>query len=87
MTDGDLKLSGTLETDLTVEGAILVHEQLQLAGNPTLSGQIIVEDAENISTLVTENTISGNATISHNGTLGGGGGVGIFTLSAWREVR
>ena len=87
VTDGDLKISGGLDTDLTVEGAILVHEQIQLSGNPTLSGQIIVEDAVNISTLVTENTISGNATISYNGTLGGGGGVGVFTLSAWREVR
>ena len=87
VTDGDLKISGALDTDLTVEGAILVHEQIQLSGNPTLSGQIIVEDADNASDLVTENTISGNATISYNGTLGGGGGAGIFTLSAWREVR
>ena len=87
VTDGDLKIGGVLETDLSVEGAILVHEQLMLSGNPTLSGQIIVEDAVNISTLVTTNTISVNATISYNGTLGGGGGVGVFTLSAWREVR
>ena len=60
---------------------------LHLAGNPTLSGQIIVEDAEDNHSLVSVNTISGNATISYNGTLGAGAGAGLFTLSAWREVR
>ena len=87
VTDGDLKITGTLETDLQVEGAILVHEQLELAGNATLSGQIIVEDAADNHSLVSVNRISGNATISYNGTLGGGAGVGLFTLNGWREVR
>lgn len=87
VTDGDLKITGSLETALEVEGAILVHEQLQLAGNPTLSGQIVVEDAADIHTGVTENRISGNPLISYNGTLGGGAGAGLFTLTGWREVR
>lgn len=85
VTNGDLKIAGTLETDLQVEGAILVHEQLELAGNPTLSGQIIVEDAADDHSLVSVNQISGNATISYNGTLGGG--AGLFTMNGWREVR
>ena len=86
VTDGDLKINGLVEMDMYVEGAILVHEQLQISGNPTLSGQIVVEDAVNNSTLVTQSAISGNATFSYNGTLGGGGAA-LLTLSAWREVR
>ena len=87
VTDGDLKINGRLRMPLTVEGAILVHEQLDISGNSTLSGQIIVEDGANDSSLVTESKISGNATFSSNGTLGGAGGALLLTRSAWREVR
>ena len=87
VTDGDLKINGSAEMPLTVEGAILVHEQLDVGGSAVLSGQITVEDAANNSSLVTENKISGNATISYTGTLGGAGGALLLTASAWREVR
>ncbi len=87
VTDGDLKSSSSMVMPLTVEGAILVHEQLDVGGGTILSGQIIVEDAANNSSLVTENKISGNATFSSNGTLGGAGGVLLLTPTAWREVR
>ena len=91
VTDGDLKINGFLRMPLANEGLMLVHEQLSISGNATLSGQIIVEDAEDNSGLVDENSISGNPTISYNGTIegggGGGGGVAVVTLSAWREVR
>ena len=87
VTDGDLKINGMLRMPLTDEGAILVHEQLDISGNSTLSGQIIVEDAANDSSLVTESKISGNARFSSNGTLGGAGGALLLTRSAWREVR
>ena len=62
---------------------MLVHEQVMLSGNPTLSGQLLVEDAVNLSHLVDANTISGNATISYNGTIGGS----AYHVAAWREVR
>ena len=87
VTDGDLKITGRLRMPLTVEGAILVHEQLDISGNSRLSGQIIVEDAANDSSLVTESKISGNATFSSNGTLAGAGGALLLTPTAWREVR
>ena len=87
VTDGDLKSSSSMVMPLTVEGAILVHEQLDIGGGTILSGQVIVEDAANNSSLVTENKISGNATFSSNGTLGGAGGVLLLTPTAWREVR
>ena len=91
VTDGDLMITGQLGIPLTVEGAMLVHEQLHISGRAVLSGQILVEDAEDNSTLVSgDSSISGTPTISYNGTLGGGGtgaGVPVFTLTAWREVR
>ena len=87
VTDGDLKISNRPKMPLTVEGAILVHEQLDISSRPTLSGQIIVEDAANNSSLVTQNTISGRMTLSSNGTLAGAVGALILTPSAWREVR
>ena len=87
VTDGDLKINSSTVMPLTVEGAILVHEQLDIGGEAVLSGQITVEDAANYSSLVTENKISGSATFSYTGTLGGGGGDLVLTLSAWREVR
>lgn len=83
VTNGDLKISGTSETSLAFEGQMLVHEQVMLSGNPTLSGQLLVEDAVNLSHLVDTNTISGDATISYNGTIGGN----AYHVAAWREVR
>ena len=87
VTDGDLKISSNMVMPLTVGGAILVHEQLHISGNATLSGQIIVEDAANNSTLVTLSTISSNMTLSFNGTLAGAGGALLPTPTTWRDVR
>jgi cytoskeletal protein CcmA (bactofilin family) len=83
VTDGDLKISGVLEVPLTAEGKMLVHEQLHISGNPALSGQILVENAPSVDNLVTGNSISGNPTITYNGTLG----MDMFTVTGWREVR
>ena len=62
VTDGDLKISNRPTMPLTVEGAILVHEQLDISSRPTLSGRIMVEDAANNSSLVTQNKISDRMT-------------------------
>jgi hypothetical protein len=82
VTDGDLKIGGLVTSD-TLEGQILVHEQLMISGNPTLAGQILVEDAATASTLVTNNTISGNPEIVYNGIAGSS----VFTVSAWRRIQ
>ena len=68
------------------EGAILVHEQLQISGQAILAGQIVVEDAATVSTLVTTNQISGQATFTYNGTAGSAGLI-VLDMTAWREVR
>ena len=85
VTDGDLKMSGQNVTTL-FEGAILVHEQIQISGNATLAGQMLVEDAATNSTLVVTNQISGQASFTYNGT-GGAAGIIALGMSAWREVR
>ena len=87
VTDGDLKLNGNAGVgERNYEGTMLVHEQLMVSGTPALFGQIIVEDAVNISTLVTQTEVSGNATFTYNG--GNTFGVIIaLNMSAWRHVR
>jgi hypothetical protein len=83
VTDGDLDISGGVETDVIAQGQILVHEQLSISGNATLGGQIIVEDAANTHSLVTTSSITGSVVIDYNGTLG----TNLFFVTGWREVR
>ena len=72
-------------TQVGAEAGILVHEQFKMAGNPSsLSGNILIEDAADVTGLVTENLISGNPSITSsnaNGMIAG------FTVSGWREDR
>jgi hypothetical protein len=82
VTNGDLKLGGTLSANV-LEGQMLVHEQLMISGNPNLAGQILVEDAVNADSLVNNNTISGNPTITYNGIAG----TSTIVVSAWRLVQ
>jgi hypothetical protein len=81
---GDLKITGGLTLPFNVEGMFLVHEQLFIAGNPDLNGQIIVENSPSVSSLVTTNEISGNPTITYNGLVGSGG---VLNVTGWREMR
>lgn len=71
VTNGDLKLGGNVDIDVaTVEGQSLVREQLMISGNPDIRGQIIVQNVESVSDLVTDNTISGNPSITYDGSFG-----------------
>lgn len=83
VTDGDLEISGGITEPSTAEGLMLVHEQLKISGNPTLAGQILVEDGDDAHALVTENEISGNLTLVYNGIAG----YVDFDVSAWRPTR
>jgi hypothetical protein len=79
VTNGDLSISGSLSAE-TIEGQILVREQLHLAGNPTISGQILVQDVPSVDPMVTANAIVGNPTITYNGLVG----ASAFVLTGWR---
>lgn len=84
VTDGDLDISGGIDTDVIAQGQMLVHEQVSISGNATLGGQLIVEDSRpSLDPLVDVNSISGNVTIDYNGTLGSN----LFFVTGWREVR
>ena len=83
VTDGDLEISGSLDAT-GGGGQMLVHEQANISGNISATGQLIVEDAAiSVDPLVTSNDISGNVTITYNGGLG----TGTFTVTGWRDVR
>src|SRR5687767_15309258 len=70
VTDGDLRITGSLATPLIVEGVILVHGQLWLGGSPNIAGQILVENTPGAGTLIGANLIAGTPTITYNGTAG-----------------
>ena len=78
VTDGNLKITGNMS--MTAQAQILVHEQIHIGGNPSLSAQILIENATSVSTLVTTNLIGSSADITYNGGLGGGS----LGVASWR---
>jgi cytoskeletal protein CcmA (bactofilin family) len=78
VSDKDMTIGGSVDLDDTtvVEGQIMVREQISIPGNPEFQGRVIVQNCGNVpsctasSSSVTSNSISGNPTITYNGTLG-----------------
>jgi hypothetical protein len=83
VTNKDLWIHGNLGVPLAFEGRILVREQIDFAGNPTLAGQVIVQNSPTVSTLVTRNTVMGSVTLSYNGLAE----TVAYTVSGWRESQ
>ena len=81
VTNQDLRIEGDLGVPLAFEGRILVREQVELAGNPALAGQVIVQDVPSVSTLVTSNSVTGSVTLSYTGLVE----TVAYTVSGWRE--
>jgi len=77
VTDGDMIIGGNVDLDdaTAVEGQILVREQLSISGNPEFQGRILVqnETADDYGTgqsdEISTNSVTGNPTITYNGTL------------------
>jgi len=82
VTDQDLRIAGNLGIPLAFEGRIMVREQIDFAGNPTLAGQVIVQNVPSVSTLVENNTVTGSVTLSYNGLIE----TVAYTVSGWRET-
>jgi hypothetical protein len=83
VTDGDLEVSGSFATPLIVEGVIMVRGQLNISGSPDIAGQVLVENVTGAGTLVDANIITGNPTITYNGTAGND----TFDIAGWREIK
>ena len=83
VTDMDLKLNGNIAVPLTVEGKILVREQIDFAGNPQISGQVICQNIPSVSTLVENNTIAGSVSITYNGLVT----TVAYSVAGWREAQ
>ncbi len=66
VSGGDIKIAGNSEHEYG--GIIAAHEQIDISGNPSFSGNIvIIEDVvDSISDLVTETKISGEADIAYD---------------------
>lgn len=83
VTNEDLRIAGSITQPIAFEGQMLVREQLNISGTPSLAGQILVQNVPSVSTLVTSNAIVGNPTITYNGITG----TNIFVVTGWREIR
>ncbi|HKY22290.1 MAG TPA: hypothetical protein VJM31_13840 [Vicinamibacterales bacterium] len=82
--NGDLSVSGTPNLGTSaLPGLILIREQISMSGNVTVFGQLLMQDASNISNTVGTNDISGSVNITYTGA----GGLSAFTILSWREVR
>ncbi len=81
ITDQDLHFTGGKD-QVGAEAQVLVREQVFLAGNVSLRGSVVIEDAADVSSLVTSNRIGDNASITNNGTLGGTS----FGVGSWRVL-
>ena len=57
--------------DATLEGQILVREQVRISGNIAFQGRIFVQNAgDTEGSPVSTNSMQGNLSITYNGTLG-----------------
>jgi hypothetical protein len=82
VTDEDLVVLGTPGATFTA-GVMLAHEQVEIGGNSAINALILAEDAANVSTLITGNSVHGSVIITYNGELSND----FFTVSGWRDVR
>jgi cytoskeletal protein CcmA (bactofilin family) len=82
VTDQDLRIAGDIAIPVAFEGRIMVREQIDFAGSATLAGQVIVQNVPSVSTLVEDNIVTGNVTLSYNGLIE----TVAYTVSGWRET-
>jgi hypothetical protein len=83
VTDMDLKLNGNVAVPLTVEGKILVREQIDFDGNPQISGQVICQNVPSVSPLVEDNRIGGSVSVTYNGLVT----TVAYSVAGWREAQ
>jgi hypothetical protein len=82
VADGDMYIKGnpTLGTSAN-PGAIIVGEQADIPGTPTIYGSIVIRDATSNDSTVTTSQLTGNFSVHYNGGLEGL----FYTISAWRR--
>lgn len=71
VTDKDLVLAGNSDLDdpTSVEGQIMVREQVSIHGNPEFQGRVLVQNVTSTGG-ISASDIPGNPRITYNGTLG-----------------
>ena len=80
--DGDMRDNGNPNLGTAMNpGLIVIGEQIDLAGNVTIHGAVIVRDATNNDSTVTSNELTGSVVIEYGGEADGN----FFAVSAWRR--
>jgi hypothetical protein len=65
----DISISGNYNQDNDIQGIIAAREQIDISGNPNVSGSIIAGGQDSTSNFVTENSITGNPNVVFDGLL------------------
>ena len=83
VADGDLDLNAGAPNigSSTNPGMVVIGEQMDLRGNVTIYGQLIIRNARTYSNEVTATQLSGSVRIIYDGGLDGQ----FFSVSAWRR--
>lgn len=63
----DISISGNYNQDNKIQGIIAAREQIDISGNPNVSGSIIAGGQDSTSNYVTKNSITGNPNIEFDG--------------------
>ena len=82
VTNEDLVVLGNPGASFNA-GVMLAHEQIEIGGNASVNAVIQAEDAANVSSLITGNSVHGSVVITYNGELSND----FFTVTGWRDVR
>lgn len=83
----DLKLNGNPEAGaFDYQGVMMAHEQIQISGNPVVTGAFIADDAcDSSNSPIHFNELNGNPTITYNGDFEIPVGEGI-RVTHWLEL-
>ena len=87
----DIEIPGNSHTAFTYAGIIMAYEQVQITGNPTISGVILVSDVCNTPGSLLDGGergtgINGNPTINYDGSLAFSLGTQL-SIDRWNELR
>ncbi|MBI4851154.1 MAG: hypothetical protein HY819_04935 [Acidobacteria bacterium] len=80
----DVALQGNLTTSIKFEGVVYAREQVGLTGNCTYTGQVVAADITGFDNKVSQNLLSGSASVTFKGSTGA---LGAVRSSSYRVLK
>lgn len=83
-----MKIHGRLASDFVGGGVVAAHEQIEISGNPTVTGFFLAENAAHADPFVGSTTIGGNPRITYNGAPSPPGNWKFpLRVQAWQQMQ